>query len=128
MPSPGRVTGPVPDTRCAADAASSCAVSTPERASVRVMSPTTRSPAEPDPYESDEAKVERQRREAQQMDSVLWSIVGHMAASLLLYGGLGYLLGRWLGHPILLLFGILFGMVLSVVYTIWTANRAGRRG
>ncbi len=62
------------------------------------------------------------------MDSVLWSIVGHMAASLLLYGGLGYLLGRWLGHPILLLFGILFGMVLSVVYTIWTANRAGRRG
>ena len=95
---------------------------------MRVMSPTTRSPAEPDPYESDEAKAERQRREAQQMDSVLWSIVGHMAASLLLYGGLGYLLGRWLGHPILLLFGILFGMVLSVVYTIWTANRAGRRG
>ena len=94
---------------------------------MRVMSPTTRSPAEPDPHESDEAKAERERREAQQMDSVLWSIVGHMAASLLLYGGLGYLLGRWLGHPILLLFGILFGMVLSVVYTIWTANRAERR-
>lgn len=92
---------------------------------MRAMSPTTHRPAErPDPRESDEAKHERERREAQQMDSALWSIVGHMAASLLVYGGLGYLLGRWLGHPILLLFGVLFGMVTSLVYTIWLANRA----
>jgi F0F1-type ATP synthase assembly protein I len=81
-----------------------------------------------DRRESDQARVERERREAQQMDSVLWSIVGHMAASLVVYGGLGYLLGRWLGHPILLLFGLLFGMVTSLVYTIWLANRAGREG
>jgi F0F1-type ATP synthase assembly protein I len=91
------------------------------------MSPTTQPPPEPKPHESDEARVERERREAQQMDATLWSIVGHMAASLLVYGGLGYLLGRWLGHPILLLFGLLFGMVLSLVYTIWLANRAGRK-
>jgi hypothetical protein len=103
-----------------------CAASTPEHASVRVMSPTTRPAAEPDPHESDEARVERERRDAQQMDSVLWSIVGHMGASLAVYGGLGYLLGRWLGHPILLLFGLLFGMVVSLVYTIWLANRAER--
>jgi fatty acid desaturase len=101
-------------------------VSTPERASVRVMSPTTRPSPEPDPHESDEARAERERRQAQKMDSVLWSIVGHMAASLVFYGGLGYLLGRWLGHPILLLFGILFGMAVSLIYTIWLANRAGR--
>ena len=94
---------------------------------MRVMSPTTRSPAEPDPQESDEARVERERRDAQQMDSVMWSIVGHMGASLLMYGGLGYLLGRWLGHPILLLVGLLFGMVTSLVYTIWLANRAERK-
>lgn len=108
---------------------------------MRAMSPTTRShdaagPDEPDHvtprpsgagvHESAEDKVERERREAQQMDSTLWSIVGHMAASLVVYGGLGYLLGRWLGHPILLLFGLLFGMVTSLVYTIWLANRAGR--
>jgi hypothetical protein len=119
-------------------------VSTPEHASVRVMNRTTRSHAaaggpdepddtvrtggsQPDPHESDEARIERERREARQMDSVLWTIVGHMAASLVLYGGLGYLLGRWLGHPILLLFGLLFGMVTSLVYTIWAANRAGRQ-
>ena len=111
---------------------------------MRAMSPTTPrreaagGPDEPDhavtprpsstagAQESAEDRVERERREAQQMDSVLWSIVGHMAASLVVYGGLGYLLGRWLGHPILLLFGLLFGMVTSLVYTIWLANRAGR--
>lgn len=93
---------------------------------MRVMSPTTPPPSEPQPQETDEDKAERQLREARQMDSGMWAIVGHMAASLLVYGGLGYLLGRWLGHPILLLFGVLFGMVVSLVYTIWTANRANR--
>jgi len=89
------------------------------------MSPKTRPfLAEPDPHARDEAEAEREREEGRAMDSMMWSIVGHMAASLLLYGGLGYLLGRWLGHPILLLFGTLFGMVVSLVYTIWTANRA----
>ena len=93
---------------------------------MRVMSPTTRPSTEPDPHESDEARTERERSQAQKMDSVLWSIVGHMAASLVCYGGLGYLLGRWLGHPILLLFGVLFGMAVSLIYTIWLANRAER--
>ena len=84
------------------------------------MSPTTRTPAEPPA--DDESVLE----EAKKTDATMWTIVGHMAASLALYGGLGYLLGRWLGHPILLLFGALFGMVVSLVYTIWLANRSGR--
>ena len=91
------------------------------------MTPKTRLfPAEPDPHPRDEAEAERERAEGRQMDSMMWSIVGHMAASLLVYGGLGYLLGRWLGHPILLLVGTLFGMTVSLVYTIWTANRSDR--
>lgn len=113
---------------------------------MRVMNPTTRRPdgsadrddvpprplslealAGPDMRERDESKVERERREARRMESMLWTIVGHMAASLLAYGGIGYLLGRWLGHPILLLFGLLFGMVVSLAYTVWVAERAGRR-
>ena len=94
---------------------------------MRVMSPTTRPPAEPDRFETAEQKVERERREARQLDRDLWTIVGHMAASLLVYGGLGYLLGRWLGHPILLLIGVLFGMTLSLAYTLWLVSRGGRR-
>jgi len=103
-------------------------VSTPGPESVPVMSQKTRFlfPAEPDPHARDEAEAERERAEGRQMDSMMWTIVGHMAASLLVYGGLGYLLGRWLGHPILLLFGTLFGMVVSLVYTIWLANRSDR--
>jgi F0F1-type ATP synthase assembly protein I len=91
------------------------------------MSPKTRPfHAESEPPEQDEAEAEREQAEGRQMDSMMWGIVGHMAAALVLYGGLGYLLGRWLGHPILLLVGVLFGMVVSLVYTIWLANRSGR--
>ena len=93
---------------------------------MRVMSPTTRPPAESGRFESAEQKAERERREARQLDRDLWTIVGHMAASLLVYGGIGYLLGRWLGHPILLLFGVLFGMTLSLAYTLWLVSRGGR--
>lgn len=105
---------------------------------MRVMSPTTRTPegsadrddetrielSPLDPHETDESKDERERREARAMESMMWTVVGHMAASLLVYGGVGYLLGRWLGHPILLLFGVLFGVVLSTWYTIHTVSKA----
>jgi F0F1-type ATP synthase assembly protein I len=101
-------------------------VSTPELASVRVMSPTTRPPAEPDRFESERSKAERERIEARQLDRDLWTIVGHMASALLVYGGIGYLLARWLHHPILLLVGLVFGLVLSLGYTLWLANRGGR--
>lgn len=88
------------------------------------MSPKTRlRNTIPGPHGRYGNATERERAEAQQMDSTMWSIVGHMAASLVCYGGLGYLLGRWLGHPILLLVGALFGMVVSLVYTVWLANR-----
>jgi F0F1-type ATP synthase assembly protein I len=102
-------------------------VSTPEHVSVRVMSPTTRTPDGPADGNDEESKAERERREARAMESMMWTVVGHMGASLLVYGGIGYLLGRWLGHPILLLFGVLFGMVVSLAYTVWVANRAGRQ-
>lgn len=103
---------------------------------MRVMSPTTRRPdgsadRDDEPRtalsETDESKAERERNESRAMESMMWTVVGHMAASLLVYGGIGYLLGRWLGHPILLLFGVLFGMVVSLAYTVWVANRGGKQ-
>ena len=103
---------------------------------MRVMSPTTRTPdgsagREDESLiatsETDESKAERERRESRAMESMMWTVIGHMAASLLVYGGIGYLLGRWLGHPIMLLFGVLFGMAVSLAYTVWVGNRAGRQ-
>ncbi|MGH3414995.1 MAG: AtpZ/AtpI family protein [Actinocrinis sp.] len=58
----------------------------------------------------------------------MWSIVGHMVSAIAVYGGLGYLLGRWTGHPILLLFGVLFGVALSLWYTIHTVSKAQNGG
>ena len=87
------------------------------------MSPTTQPPAEagsnqtPDPEEEQQAAG----REA---DAAMWTIVGHQAASIAVYGGAGYLLGRWTGHPILLLFGVLFGVVLSLWFTVRSAHKS----
>ena len=125
------------------------AVSLEHQSQGPVMNPTTQPPAEPPAGPTDreqssagpDARADKaarsrvpapkavpagdleQRLEAKQTDSAMWGIVGHMAASLVVYGGLGYLLGRWTGHPILLLFGVLFGLVLSIAYTIYTANK-----
>jgi ATP synthase protein I len=79
------------------------------------MSPTTRPPAEP--------SAEDPRERGRETDAAMWTIVGHLLASIAVYGGLGYLLGRWTGHPILLLFGVLFGVVLSTAYTIYTVSK-----
>jgi ATP synthase protein I len=115
VPPPGSATAPGPDTRCAAAADQNSAESTPVRAPVRAMSPIPRPPAEP--------SAEDHAEQARATESTMWTIVGHMAASMAVYGGLGYLLGRWTGHPILLLFGVLFGVALSLWYTIHTVGR-----
>jgi ATP synthase protein I len=78
------------------------------------MSPTT-PPADPG--------ADTEADEARKAESQMWTFVGHMAAALTVYGGLGYLLGRWTGHPILLLVGVLLGMALSLGYTVYTATR-----
>lgn len=90
------------------------------------MNPTTPPPADSSaggPQDQQEAE----RAEARRQDAIGWTIVGHMASAIVVYGGLGYLLGRWTGHPILLLFGILFGTALSLSYTVYVTTRDQRR-
>ena len=44
-----------------------------------------------------------------------WSIVSGLMAGILLYGGIGYLLGMWLGHrPLFVAGGVLFGLAASL--------------
>lgn len=68
--------------------------------------------------------AEEAAAQGRQTESQMWTIMGHLIAAMGVYGGLGYLLGRWTGHPILLLVGALFGMALSLAYTIHLANKA----
>jgi len=55
-------------------------------------------------------------------------ITGRITAGLLLYGGIGWLLGRWLGHESLFIAGgLLFGMVASLylIYARLSAETPG---
>jgi F0F1-type ATP synthase assembly protein I len=91
------------------------------------MSPTTPPPSANPPARRPQDDDEAERAEARRQDAFGWTIVGHMAAAIAVYGGIGYLLGRWTGHPILLLFGILFGTAVSLAYTVYTASREQRQ-
>ena len=48
-------------------------------------------------------------------DDAAWSAVSHLAAGILLYGGIGWLLGLWLGHqPAFVAGGVVFGVALAM--------------
>jgi ATP synthase protein I len=51
-------------------------------------------------------------------ESALWSIFSYMLSGLLIWGGIGYGLDRWLGTSYLLLAGLLLGMG-TALYIIW---------
>jgi F0F1-type ATP synthase assembly protein I len=43
-----------------------------------------------------------------------WSIVAYLLSGMLLWGGAGWLLDRWLGTSFLVLIGLLIGVALSL--------------
>lgn len=48
-------------------------------------------------------------------DDDAWAVVSHIAAGIMLYGGLGWLLGTWLGHrPLFIAGGVLLGVSLAL--------------
>jgi hypothetical protein len=48
-------------------------------------------------------------------DDAAWAVVSHIAAGIILYGGAGWLLGRWLGHQeYFAAGGVLFGVALAL--------------
>ncbi len=51
-------------------------------------------------------------------DNALWTIFGYMLSGLLIWGGIGYGLDRWLHTGYFLLGGLLLGKG-SALYLIW---------
>jgi F0F1-type ATP synthase assembly protein I len=47
-----------------------------------------------------------------------WSVPAYLLAGMILYGGIGFALDRWLGTSWLVLVGILVGAALAL-YVIW---------
>ena len=48
-------------------------------------------------------------------DEAAWAAVSHLAAGILLYGGIGWLLGQWLGNqPAFVAGGVILGVALAM--------------
>lgn len=65
-----------------------------------------------------EAKAEALREQNRTESDAAWRSVAYLISGPLLYGGIGYLLDRWLGTNWLVGVGIVGGMALSL-YLIW---------
>ncbi len=52
-------------------------------------------------------------------EAAAWTVLAHLISGPLLYGGLGWLLDRWLGTaPVFVAIGIIGGMALAL-YLVW---------
>jgi len=52
-----------------------------------------------------------------------WTIFSYLIAGMVVYGGLGWLIGHWIRHPIIFPLGMLAGLALSTAVII---HRYGR--
>jgi F0F1-type ATP synthase assembly protein I len=61
-------------------------------------------------------------------DDAAWAVVSHLAAGILVYGGIGWLLGRWLGHQSeFVAGGVLFGVALALFMLFRRLEASGRK-
>jgi ATP synthase protein I len=52
-----------------------------------------------------------------------WRIFSYMIGGMVLYGGVGWLIGHWTGISVLFPLGMIFGIVLSVLMVIFRFTR-----
>jgi ATP synthase protein I len=54
-----------------------------------------------------------------------WIIFGYLLAGMAVYGGIGWLIGRWVGHQsIFLALGMVVGLGLAIALTIFRYGRS----
>ena len=62
---------------------------------------------------------------SQNEENALWSIVGYLLSGLLIWGGIGWGLDRWLGTTYLVLVGMLLGAGASIYFCLlYTSDAA----
>jgi ATP synthase protein I len=66
----------------------------------------------------------RDAGQPQPRESDGWRIFSYMAGGMLLYGGIGWLAGRWTGVPVLFPIGMIVGLALSIVLIILRVTRS----
>ena len=51
-------------------------------------------------------------------ENAMWSIFGYLLSGLLFWGGLGYVLDKWLDRNLFTLIGLLVG-ISGAIYLVW---------
>jgi hypothetical protein len=58
-------------------------------------------------------------------DNPGWAIFGYLLSGMAVYGGIGWLVGRWAGHsPLFLAVGMVVGLALAITLTIFRYGRS----
>ena len=57
-------------------------------------------------------------------ESFGWSLFSYMVGGMLLYGGIGWLVGRWTQLPVLFPVGMVVGLALAIVLIIFRVTRS----
>jgi len=63
-------------------------------------------------------KTEKKPKSGSGEEGAFWTIIGYLLSGLLIWGGGGYFLDKWLGTSFLGICGMLLG-VTSAMYLIW---------
>ena len=53
-----------------------------------------------------------------------WTIFSYLLAGMLVYGGIGWLIGHWTGHPLIFPLGMVAGLGLSLWLVIYRYGRS----
>jgi ATP synthase protein I len=53
-----------------------------------------------------------------------WRMVSYMIGGMVVYGGVGWLIGRWTGLPVLFPIGMIVGIAASVALIIFRVTRS----
>jgi ATP synthase protein I len=70
---------------------------------------------------------ERRPEEGSSGANLAWSIVGYQISGILVYGGLGWLLDRWLDTSFLTPIGVLGGLAAGLYLSFVRINRSNTR-
>ena len=52
-----------------------------------------------------------------------WTIFGYLISGMFVYGGLGWVIGHWTGHPLIFPLGMLAGLAAVALSTAVTGDR-----
>jgi fatty acid desaturase len=63
-------------------------------------------------------------RSGQRPDAAGWTYFSYLVGGMLLYGGIGWLIGHWTGLPVLFPVGMLTGLALAIAMIIFRVTRS----